>query len=104
MTRRFGRDVRRFIPAGGEAGGRKREAAPYPVEVCRAGQRGVQAEGEQNESHAPRSRADYRPTLSPKSQPESLPLGEINYRKFNHRRGRTVKLLTALPAQPARPG
>ena len=66
---------------GGDAGRLSIEAAARPVEVGRAGQRGVQEEGEQKEGHAQWARADTCPELPLSSQPKVFrgrgSLGEV---------------------------
>ena len=88
---RFGRALRLRVSDGGVAGRGGGEAAAQPVEVGRAGQRGVQEEDEQDERHAPGASTDQSPLLSLKSQPENLPSGECDCGKFNHTRRRPVK-------------
>ena len=63
MPRRFERGLSSTVRVSGDAVRRLREAAAYPVKVCRPGQRGVQKEDEQKEGHAPCARPDRCPAL-----------------------------------------
>ncbi len=103
MPRRLKRGVCLFVRAAGDAGRGRREAAANSVKVCRAGQRGVQKEGEQNDGRAPCVRTARRPVLFLDSQPLSFSSGEACFVKFNHTGGRAVKLVETLPARALPP-